>query len=349
MELMYPFVTIIGLIIGISIFLINFSKHRKYTKGKKVANTKYIKETEYYKTKMRKYKILSNLVKILSLANIVIASILISRPITVETKSEDRKNRDILLGLDISTSQSQVNLELIESFKKIIPSIKGDRIGIVIYNTAPMVYCPLTDDYEYIYKCFETLEPQLKISIASGEDNLPLTYKQGDEEIPMIWYGGVGADSNVRGSSLVGDGLAGTLYAFPDLKTDSERTRIIIFSTDNDVQGTETITLPEACELCKQYKINIYAYCPTVEMNSHTSDEKIENYRMAIEQNAKGKFYTGNLTQMAQNIVNEIKETKKSLLRTTKKIYITDHPEIFLISAVIIFSTLIIIEKRIKL
>ncbi len=348
MELMYPVVVIICLIVGVAIFFINFNKKNRYTKGKKVANTKYIKETEYYKSKIRRYKILSNLVKILSLANIVIVSILIARPVTVQTKSEDRKNRDILLGLDISTSQSQVNLELIESFKKIIPSIKGDRIGIVIYNTAPMVYCPLTDDYDYIYKCFETLEPQLKISIEYNE-NPPVTYMQGDEEIPMIWYGGVGADSNIRGSSLVGDGLAGTLYAFPDLKIDSERTRIIIFATDNDVQGTETITLPEACELCKQYKINVYAYCPTVEMNSHTSTEKIENCRIAIEQNAKGKFYTGDLTQMAQNIVNEIKETKTSLLRTTKKTYITDHPSIFLISAIIIFTSLIIIEKRIKL
>ncbi len=348
MELMYPVVVIICLIVGIAIFFINFNKKTKYTKGKKVANTKYIKETEYYKAKVRRYKILSNLVKIFSLANIVIASILIARPVTVQTKSEDRKNRDILLGLDISTSQSQVNLELIQSFRRIMPSIQGDRIGIVIYNTAPMVYCPLTDDYDYINECFETLEPQLKISIENNE-NPPVTYKKGDEELPMIWYGGVGADSNIRGSSLVGDGLAGTLYAFPDLKNDSERTRIIIFATDNDVQGTETITLSDACELCNQYKINVYAYCPTVEMNSHTSTEKIENYRIAIEQNAKGKFYTGDLTQMSQNIVNEIKETKKSLLKTTKKTYIIDHPNVFLISIIIIFTILIIIEKRIKL
>ena len=141
----------------------------------------------------------------------------------------------------------------------------------------------------------------------------------------------------------------GTIYSFPDLKTNSGRTRIIIFATDNDVAGTETISLEEACLLCKQYNINLYAYCPSVEMNKYTSQAKINSYKNAVEKNAGGKFYTGSLDQMSTKIVNEIKETKTSVLKTNEKTYIIDHPQIFFICTVVIFLVLIIIEKRIKL
>ncbi len=348
MELMYPIALIICFVLSIALFFIKFNKKSNYTNGKKVANTQYIKETEYYKAKMKKYLILSNAVKILSIICIVLTGVLISRPITTTTKSEEKLNRDILMGLDISTSQSEVNLELIKKFKEILPEIKGDRIGIVLYNTAPMVYCPLTDDYDYINECFEKIEEQLNIAIQYN-GNPPVTYEENGKSIPTLWYGGVGKDAETRGSSLIGDGLAGTLFSFPNLKTDKQRTRIIIFATDNVLAGTETVSLEDACDLCKQYNVNIYAYCPTVQMNIYTSEEKIASYKKAIEQNAGGKFYTGNLSQMSTNIVNEIKETKTSLLKTSKKTYVTDHPEKIVIIILIIFVILIIIEKMIKI
>ena len=207
MELMYPIAIIICLILSVILFFIKLNKKKIYIDGKKVANTKYIKETEYYKTKVKKYNILSNFIKGLSVICIVITSILVARPVKIQTKSEEKYNRDIILGLDISTSESEVNLELIEKFREIIPAIEGDRIGIVLYNTAPIVYCPLTDDYDYIYESFDTIEEQLKIAIKNN-GYPPVTYEVNGTETPMIWYGGVGANSDTRGSSLVGDGLA---------------------------------------------------------------------------------------------------------------------------------------------
>lgn len=141
----------------------------------------------------------------------------------------------------------------------------------------------------------------------------------------------------------------GTVFSFPNIKEDNERTRIIIFATDNAVSGTEAVSLEDACILCKKYGINLYAYCPTVEMNMYTSKEKIAEYKKAVEQSAEGKFYTGDLSTMSSNIVNEIKETKTSLLKTSKKTFVTDHPEIFFISVVILYAISVFIEKRIKI
>ena len=81
----------------------------------------------------------------------------------------------------------------------------------------------------------------------------------------------------------------------------------------------------------------------------YTSNENIASYKKAVEQNAGGKFYTGDLQKMTTSIVQEIKETKTSLLKTSKKTYVTDHPEIFFISIIVIFFSLIIFEKRIRL
>ena len=340
MEVMYPIIIIIGFVIAIYLYFKNINKKEKYTEGTKVANTSYIKETEYYKQKLRKYKMACNVVKILSVLCIILTSIIISRPVNVNIDNTDEYNRDILLGLDISTSQCEVNLKLINKFREIIPNIQGDKIGIVIYNTAPVVYCPLTNDYDYINTCFDNIESQLNIAIKNN-GNPPNTYKENGVTKSTIWYGGVGNNAEQRGSSLVGDGLAGTLFSFPNLKEDNDRTRIIIFATDNDVAGKEKISLEEACQLCKKYNINVYAYCPTIQMNKNVTNEKINNYKNAIEKTAEGKFYIGDLDNMASNIVNEIKETKISLMQKNKKTYKTDQPEIFVKITIILFFIII--------
>ena len=109
------------------------------------------------------------------------------------------------------------------------------------------------------------------------------------------------------------------------------------------------ISLEDACSLCKKYEINLYAYCPTVEMNKYTSSEKIESYKNAVLKMGDGKFYSGNINKMSSEIVDEIKDTKASLLKTSKKTYAVDHPKFFLIVTMIMFFVLIIMEKRIKL
>ena len=143
--------------------------------------------------------------------------------------------------------------------------------------------------------------------------------------------------------------LAGTVSSFPDLKENKDRTRIIIFATDNDVSGTEAVTLEEACAYCKQNNINLYAYCPSVDMNPYTSSEKIASYKAAVENIAGGKFYVGSLDKMSSSIVNEIKDTKTSEMNTSVKTIITDHPEVLCVVVTILIVILIILEKRIKL
>lgn len=364
MELMNPIAIVICAILSLALAFIHFKKKVKYTNGKKVANTKYIKETQYYQTKVKKYKMFSNLIKGVSVACIIITSILIARPVTVQTQSEDKYNRDIILGLDVSDSVLEADLEFIKKFQEIVPNIKGDRIGIVIFNTSPVVYCPLTDDYDYIDECLNKIKKQLEIElnntnlvdefIQTGDIDSYLN-NQDKEKDDSFFLGGVLANNKEKGSSIIGDGLAGSIFSFPDLKTNKERTRIILFATDNVLYGKETVTLSEACKLCKQYNINLYAYCATststasYNVDTDTISKKAQEYKNAVEKDADGKFYIGDLEKMSSNVVNEIKETKTSLLKSSKKTYVIDHPTIPFIIIIILFFTLIVIEKRIKI
>ena len=81
-------------------------------------------------------------------------------------------------------------------------------------------------------------------------------------------------------------------------------------------------------------------------MNIYTSKEKIASYKKAVKQLAGGKFYTGALENNISSIVYEIKETKKTLQKTSKKTFVTDQPEVFFICIVVIYTNLIILEKR---
>ena len=54
-----------------------------------------------------------------------------------------------------------------------------------------------------------------------------------------------GAES--RGSSIIGDGLASCIPYFGELE--EERTRIIIFTTDNDLAGNEIVTIMEQVKI----------------------------------------------------------------------------------------------------
>lgn len=348
MELMYPIAIVICLILTVAIYFVKLNKKNVYKDGKKVANTSYIKQTDYYKEKLKKYKLLTTIMKILLAISIIVSSVLIARPVTIQTINNEQYNRDILLGLDVSGSQDEVNYELIKKFKAIIPNIKGDRIGIVIFNTCPLTYCPLTEDYDYVIECLNNLEKALKQELDKSSLGLSYDFTNSDDELSSIFYGGVVAGSDTRGSSLIGDGLAGTMYAFPDIKDKSDRTRIIIFATDNDLAGKETVTLSEACELCRKYKVNVYAHCPTTEMNPYATTKKIAEYKNSVENKAKGKFFTGDLQKSLSKIVDEIKTTKTSLLKGNKKTLVTDHPEIAVIVTVILFVIIIILEKFLK-
>ena len=349
MEIKNPIVIIIIAIISIVLIFIKFNKKSQYKNGKKVANTKYIKETKYYKNKYMKYKFLCVTLNVLSALSIIITAVLVARPISIETKENEKFNRDVIMCIDTSVSQCEVNLDIVRKFRNILSDIKGDRIGIVIFNTCPVVYCPLTEDYEYINDCLNSIEKQMKLVSDNGGDIPRNLSDEENAETRKFWFGGTVYNSAVKGSSLVADGLMGAIYSFPDLKTDKTRTRVIMFATDNAVEGEETFSLEDTCDILNAYNISLYAYCPTEAMNKYAKSNVTSKYKSAVEKHAKGKFYMGDLDVAVTDMINEIKNTKATLLKTDKNVRVVDHPEVFLVITVVLNIIIVIIEKRLKI
>ena len=125
-----------------------------------------------------------------------------------------------------------------------------------------------------------------------------------------------------RGSSIIGDGLAAAALDFYDYEDKPDRTRVIIFSTDNDLLGEEIVTLPEAGELCKERDITVFGI----------GTEKMDpDQRQMMKDSVEvtgGTFYYGEDRDIVENIVDDIRRQIATLDDTQYEIIEYDTPEL---------------------
>lgn len=335
MELVYPLVIFIGIIILIILIVLKLKRKDVYKDGKKIANTKYVKSLPYYKEVIKRYKVLTNIIKIVCLVCIFLSLVLIARPVVVENTSSSMYNRDIFLCMDVSTSVNELNEELVKNLKKVVSSLEGERFGITIFNTSSILLVPLTDDYEYVNSVLDTLSESFRVS--EGDSNF------SDESLYYRNYiqSGTLVGNEDRGSSIIGDGLASCIYNFSNIQ--EERTRIIIFSTDNDLQGKEIVTLQEAADLARNNNITVFGIGP----EAIEEDEK-EDLKKAVEKTG-GTYYTESFSSTVSNIVSNIEQKGKSLIKGKKEVRKIDKPQIPFIMLMISLFILFILNKKVNL
>ena len=322
MELKYEIALYISAavaVVYIVLAFINFRRKRKYKGGAKVIVPDYLKQMPYYKFKVRSYKVMRFLLSLSIIVNILLSGFLMARPYKTETTVIENYNRDIILCLDISTTVDELNATLIEKLKDVVRDLDGQKFGIVIFNTTPVLICPLTTDYDYVLDTLDTIERALEMrtDFYAGKNVDWEEYSKLDDFISN----GTLIGNEDRGSSIIGDGLAAASMDFNNLEEDPDRTRIIIFSTDNDLQGDEIITLPEAGEMCKEKGIIVYGI-GTEYMNN--SDRK--EMQNAVE-NTGGEFFYGESTTAVRDIVSVIEDQVESLDDASYEITEKDQPE----------------------
>lgn len=343
MELRYPLLFFIG-IIGILIFLFYPKKRKngKYQNGIKVANTKYIKENPYFQKKVKQYQKVVFTLKCLCILSIFLSIFLISRPNKIDTKTSGEYNRDIVLCMDISSSVYELDQELVKNYQETVKSLKGERFSISIFNTTSVTLVPLTEDYEYVLDVLEKVDKGIHISL-----NLTNAIDtEGYSTTEALYYSnyieeGTIENASERGSSIIGDGLASCVYNFSNLE--EERTRIIIFSTDNEDASKKPITtLENAASLANKKGIKVFA------IGTKGIQEKDEKELKSIIEKHGGTYYSENASSIKE-IISNIEKTSKTLLDNkveTKKI---DMPEIPFI--LLLFSTisLLLLRKKVLL
>lgn len=199
-----------------------------------------------------------------------------------------------------------LNENLLDKLKKTVDELQGERFGIVIFNTSPVLLTPLTDDYEYVKDQLDLIAQCLK---SRNEVNLDDAFSSGYDWIYYQAYisSGTLIGNEQRGSSLIGDGLAAAAIDFSD--ADKERTKVVIFSTDNDIQGTPVATLDEATDICVSNNVTVYGV-GTKEM----TPENKESMKNAVEKTG-GKFYLEEESGSFGEIVSSIEKLSKNLVK----------------------------------
>jgi len=337
MELKYAAVLYIGMIVAGIVLILSFAykhKGKKLEKAVKLANTDLYKEEKYYRSEMIKYALL-RVILVLSLAgSIICAAILLARPYYIKSIKEQKYNRDIILCMDISSSVDELNLKLVKELQNTVKSLSGERVGIVIFNTSSIVLSPLTDDYEYTLKQLENVYEAIKSNNKSTHINDNWMYWN------QFLYSGTLVGSDERGSSLIADGLMGGLFAFPE---GDDRTKVIIFSTDNEANGESYLSLSEACDYCKRNDVTVYGigtramYKP--DMEEMESAVKITG----------GKFFLEEDSASFHKIVEEIERKSADLIEGKTIIKLIETPEKYfalLVILVILFTAASIILRR---
>lgn len=341
MELVYPIALYIGIPILIVLILLKFKKKSKYKDGKKIANTEYTKKLDYYKAIMRKYKLLAFIIKATCIFSIIISLILLARPAKVETAESKKYNRDIFLCMDVSTSVVELDGNLVSEIKETVKNLKGERFGISIFNTSSNLLVPLTDDYEYILDSLDKLEKALQ-SYDTSDFSFDLN-DTTDYASRAYTEAGTLVGNAERGSSIIGDGLASAIFNFPNLE--EERTRIIIFSTDNDdaSKNGPIVTVKEAGEIAKDKGILVYALCPEL-----TKEKDKQELRSAVEKTG-GELFTETSSETVSKIVDKIEKTNKTEMKGSKQTKQVDKPEIAFVILILSVIILFITSKRVKI
>jgi hypothetical protein len=258
----------------------------------------------------------------LGAVSVIAAGVVAARPMSSQTIQPVNTSRDIMLCLDVSGSMTEVDVEVLSVFEELLDGFEGERIGLTIFNSSPVQIFPLTDDYDFIRTHLE--------SIKSSFDYV--------DEIPEHWVGTL----NGNGASLIGDGLAACTMGFD--RPDDERSRSVIFATDNEINGASIVTLEEAAAYAASKDVRVFAVNPVQGKDAAVSAE----LSAAAEATGGAAFGLRDTTTVA-DIVTQVQEQEATALRGEAQIVWTDTPNLWIAVLMVAVLSFIIVVWRVRL
>ena len=298
------------------------------------------------------------LLKIMGIAglatSLLSAAYLMGRPSYNKKIDAGVKRRDIYLCLDVSYSLYDLNADFVENLEDVVRGLEGDRVGISIFNTSTVEYMPLTTDMDFTIDKLKELKEYfvLQREYMHFHDKYNIE-EMTDEEfldflgsLPKDEYDNfantvytldlidnpVTLDSEVRGSSLIGEGLASCLFNFPYLE-DSDRTRVIIMVTDNAQAEKEppAIELAEAANMCKNNDVAVFGIFPPEEaLRDLQPGQNFDNLSSDMRQNIRktgGEFYVIGSDFDTEDVISQIRSHEAMQVDEVSVNRLTDKPD----------------------
>lgn len=245
---------------------------------------------------------------------LVVATIAASRWVYTRVEQPEKYNRDIVLCLDVSGSMVDYDAEVIDRYLEMLPGFDGERMALVLWNSSAVPVFPLTDDYAFVEEQLRELRDGMRYGSTGYRD------------------GTLTAD----GASLVGDGLAACALQFGDTADgDEPRSRSIILSTDNVVNGTQTVTLPQAANFAREHDITVYG------LDANEFDDAFAaEYRASMDA-ADGRYYRLTDPASVSDIVERITSDQTSAILGAPQLLIIDRPAPWLAGMLILLPLVV--------
>ncbi|GGA58822.1 hypothetical protein GCM10011490_05980 [Pseudoclavibacter endophyticus] len=305
-----------------------FLRRRKATTARiPVANSERLTRLPSYR------RALMRATAMLSVAAVALAVVLVTtavasgRWIYQQIETPEKFNRDIVLCLDISGSMIDYDVEVIDRYLEMLPGFDGERMALMLWDSTAAEVFPLTDDYAFVETQLTEVRDQMAAASGAGIGGSD-TFTYGTQNAP--------------GASLVGDGLASCVLAF-DGDTEDGRSRSVIFATDNAVNGSPIISLPDAASFAQSQEVKVYG----LDANTY-EDAFADEYRTAVVQNG-GLYYKLTDTASVKGIVDEITSDQTSLMQGAPQVLVVDRPAGWLIIMLVGFTVYLVIVWRVRL
>lgn len=250
------------------------------------------------------------------------AGVVAARPMSSQTIQPVNTSRDIMLCLDVSGSMSEVDIEVLTVFEELLEGFEGERIGLTIFNSSPVQIFPLTDDYDFVRGHLQSIRESFLFG----------------EQTPEHWIGTL----NGNGASLIGDGLAACAMAFDH--PDDERSRSIIFATDNEINGASIVELPEAAAYAKSVGVRVFALNPVQGKDAEVSAEL-----SAAAETTGGAAYGLRDTTTVADIVAQVQEQEATELKGQAQVVWTDDPNLWIVVLLVSMLTFVVVLWRVRL
>ncbi|PKI91268.1 hypothetical protein CW368_07330 [Actinomycetales bacterium SN12] len=250
----------------------------------------------------RRMALLSGIVALGAIA-MLLGGVVAARPMAPKTVQPVNASRDIMLCLDVSGSMSDVDVEVLGVFEKLLEGFEGERIGLTIFNSSPVQVFPLTDDYAFV-------KEQLR-SVRSSFDF--------EDETPEHWVGTL----NGPGASLIGDGLAACTMRFDH--HDDERSRSVILATDNELAGASILTIQEAAQYAQSRQVRVFALNPVEGKDAQVSAQLSDAAALT-----GGQSYALRETTTVGDIIAEIQKQEARTLKGQAQVILVDSPTVWI-------------------
>ncbi|MDO4607209.1 MAG: VWA domain-containing protein [Bowdeniella nasicola] len=308
--------TLILLIALVAWVVIAWLRHPRPGAQVKIAHSHYIRQLRSYQNVVRFRRTRITLALLVVFLSAGTAALVAGRPADVFSRSERLASRDIVLCLDVSGSMISYDSEILNRFADLVKNFQGERIALVIWNSTSRTVFPLTDDYDMIHQELDAhaklLDLDLNSFSGSAQDLAPvLDFLEGT------------TSTRDQSASLIGDGLVNCVQQFD--QGDKERSRSVIFATDNDLRGEPIFTLPQATAYAQERGVEVIGLFSATAEAKGSADLRTP-FTRAIEE-AGGKVFDTTSPDAAASIVDKVEQTTAHELDANPTIVVTDHPE----------------------